>query len=106
LKPARLHSAAERELEDAEEWYERERPGLGSEFVAEVEAALLRVCTTPKAFVCVADLPPQLSEIRRAHLHRFPYHLVYFVHDDAVRILAVAHNHRRPGYWLGRIGEA
>ena len=33
----------------------------------------------------------------------FPYDLVYIVHGDVVSILAVAHHHRRPGYWRERL---
>jgi len=33
----------------------------------------------------------------------FPYDVVYMVHDDVVSVLAVAHHHRRPGYWRERL---
>jgi plasmid stabilization system protein ParE len=36
-------------------------------------------------------------------LSRFPYHIYYrLLESDDLRILAVAHNHRRPEYWGGR----
>jgi hypothetical protein len=35
-------------------------------------------------------------------MRRFPYSLIYTVIGDEVRILAVAHHSRRPGYWRGR----
>jgi hypothetical protein len=42
-------------------------------------------------------------DVRRALLARFPYALVFLILEEGVRILAVAHAKRRPGYWLGRV---
>jgi hypothetical protein len=41
--------------------------------------------------------------IRRAPLHRFPLSIVYREKSGAFQILAVAHDRRRPYYWLGRL---
>lgn len=35
-------------------------------------------------------------------VHRFPVSLVYRVQGDMVRVIAVAAQRRRPGYWHGR----
>jgi toxin ParE1/3/4 len=35
-------------------------------------------------------------------LRRFPFSLLYRIEGDEVRISAVAHHSRRPGYWRGR----
>jgi toxin ParE1/3/4 len=35
-------------------------------------------------------------------MKRFPYWLVYMVSEDEIRVLAVAHHSRRPGYWKER----
>lgn len=35
---------------------------------------------------------------------RFPYHLVYLLEADLIHIIAVAHDHRRPGFWRDRQG--
>lgn len=37
---------------------------------------------------------------RRFPLERFPYHLVWVVTDDEVYVVAFAHDHQKPGYWL------
>lgn len=39
---------------------------------------------------------------RRWLLTRFPYSLIYTIAGDEIRVLAVAHYSRRPGYWRGR----
>lgn len=41
--------------------------------------------------------------IRRRAVRRFPYHLIYLELPDRLQILAVAHDRRRPGYWVGRV---
>jgi plasmid stabilization system protein ParE len=56
----------------------------------------------PRLFPRLQDVGATL-EIRRALLARFPYALVFLVREDEVRVLAVAHAKRRPGYWLSRV---
>ena len=41
--------------------------------------------------------------IRQAHLRTYPYRIVFIETPDSIRVLAVAHTSRRPGYWLGRV---
>lgn len=44
------------------------------------------------------------GEARKASLKRFPYAVVYWMDDDTLRIIAIMHLHREPGYWHGRVG--
>ena len=39
---------------------------------------------------------------RRYVMRHFPYALIYVVSGEEIRILAVAHHGRRPGYWRSR----
>lgn len=39
---------------------------------------------------------------RRFPLRRFPYSIVYQIKPDLLRIVAVAHQSRRPVYWADR----
>jgi plasmid stabilization system protein ParE len=90
------------ELAAAVLWYEARRQGLGTEFLDEVQATLPLVAERPRSFPRLQDVDATL-EIRRALLARFPYALVFLVREDEVRVLAVAHAKRRPGYWLSRV---
>lgn len=36
---------------------------------------------------------------------RFPYRVVYLVHEDELVIVAYAHDRREPGYWDRRMGQ-
>lgn len=92
----RLHQDALRELNDAAGYYDHESAGLGSVFVDEVEAGFARIRMHPDA------APEVASGVRKLALARFPYSLVYESREDSVRILAVAHQRRRPHYWRGR----
>jgi len=41
--------------------------------------------------------------VRRCRLRRFPYGLIYHADEVGVLLIAVAHTHRRPGYWSERL---
>lgn len=88
--------AAQREFDDARRFYESQLPGLGDAFQDEVRAGLRRIGTWPLAF------PAERGTIRRALLSRFPYKLIFAVEPDHIYLIAVAHQHRRPGYWTNR----
>lgn len=92
----RFDAAAERELNEAVDFYDLESPGLGDVFLAEVEHALTQVETFPEA------AEPLRDRLRRRLLNTFPYALLYSLRTDEVRILAVAHQRRRPFYWEDR----
>jgi plasmid stabilization system protein ParE len=92
----RFDAAAERELNEAVDFYDLESPGLGDVLLAEVEHALAQVEAFPEA------AQPLRDGVRRRLLHTFPYALLYSLRTDEVRILAVAHQRRRPFYWEDR----
>lgn len=46
--------------------------------------------------------PVERGDIRRVVLSRFAYKLLYSVEADCIYIIAVAHLHREPAYWVGR----
>ena len=103
MTPVRFAPEVSDELAEAVLWYEARRPGLGSEFLDEVQAILPLIGTGPRSFPRLQDVDERL-EIRRALLARFPYALVFLVREDELRVLAVAHAKRRPEYWLTRVG--
>jgi hypothetical protein len=91
------------ELAEAAEWYEERRSGLGDELLAEIDRMTREIAFRPASFPFVLDAPPELG-IRRALLKRFPFALVFLQKSSGdLRILAVAHAKRRPGYWLWRV---
>jgi plasmid stabilization system protein ParE len=92
-----FNELAERELNDAAQYYERQRTGLGAAFIAEVVRSTEAIVEHPEAS------PIVLGTIRRMLCQRFPYGLLYTVAHNELRILAVMNLKRRPGYWIGRV---
>lgn len=93
----RFAEAANNELNDAIDWYERQQAGLGVRFRRDVREAALRIAGAPLLF------PIEFDEVRRYVMHRFSYTLRYVLRKDEVWILAVSHQHRRPDYWVARV---
>jgi plasmid stabilization system protein ParE len=97
----RFHPAARQELDSAVERYDQELPGLGLDFLDAVEHSIHSIVERPAAWQC-ADTLVAGQEIRRFVMARFPFSIVYYVADDVVRIVAVAHGRKKPGYWRSR----
>lgn len=98
----RFEDEAEAEYRAAGRWYEERRVGLGLEFPDAVDATIDQIVRLPRAGAPVRRLPPDLL-VRRAPVKRFPYYVVYLEAETTIRILAVAHERRKPGYWKSRL---
>lgn len=88
---------AEQEFREATRYYEREAPGIGIAFAAEVRKAVRSICENPCSAASVG------GGIRKSVLNHFPYNILYSVEPDLIVIIAVAHQKRRPTYWRTRI---
>jgi len=95
-----LHPAAEVEFQHAAQWYERRVSGLGAEFTAAVEAAILRIESSPRQFTKLEYCDG--NDVRRALVNRFPYKVIYRIDADRILVLAISHTNRRPAYWRRR----
>jgi len=98
----RFEAEADAEYRSAGRWYEEQRPGLGTEFLDAVDAAIDFAIGFPRAGTPVPGVPVGLA-VRTVPVRRFPYRVVYLLTESSVRILAVAHDRRRPGYWTDRL---
>lgn len=88
---------AEQEVEDAVNWYNYQAAGIGDEFLDELDRAVRRASSFPKSCTEIE------SGLRRCLLARFPYGLIYGLENETVIVIAVAHLHRKPKYWIDRI---
>lgn len=95
-KPVRFLSAAELEYAATTNWYLERSEAAAAQFVEEVQHALEKIAAAPGRW------PPAKYGTRRFLLHRFPFSVVYRELPDVIQIVAVAHCHRRPGYWKER----
>ena len=92
-----LHPEAQEDLREAAEFY-REQAGssLPQSLFSEFEHSVNLLLQHPGLGI------QRLRGRRRFALRRFPFSLIYIVVGDQLRILAVAHHSRRPGYWRNR----
>jgi plasmid stabilization system protein ParE len=98
----RFEDEADAEYREAGRWYDVRQPGLGLQFFDEVDAAICRIVDLPRLGARVPRTPRDLP-VRRLAGHRFPYHVIYVEPPGELRILAIAHDRRKPGYWRTRL---
>lgn len=93
----RLLEPAEQELDEAIAYYNAQVAGLGDAFLLE----------TLRVFDLIRQYPdawhPLGANTRRCRMSRFPYAVVYVREPEALLVVAVAHMHRKPGYWRDRL---
>lgn len=92
-----FHPDADAEFDQAVAYYEARQSGLGIELADEVLVTIARILDHPKAG------SPFSKNTWRCLTKRFPYGIIYQIHEGTVRIIAVAHLSRRPGYWENRV---
>jgi hypothetical protein len=84
------------ELDDAIEYYNFQSCGLGNKFFDEVLLNINWIQKFPDAW-------PKYSEhTYKINLKKFPYSLIFSKKRNSIYIIAVAHHHRKPEYWVNR----
>ncbi len=87
-----LEEATE-ELIEAALWYEAKEPGLGVRFRDEITHVVHRIAEAPFLW------RERSGGYRRVNCPVFPYYIPYFIRGEKIIIAAIAHEHRKPGYW-------
>jgi plasmid stabilization system protein ParE len=85
------------EAEGAARWYAERSSHAAARFSEELDAAEAAIAAFPDAW------PLFDHGTRRYLLRRFPFSIVYDIQPEHILIVAVAHAHRRPGYWRPRL---
>lgn len=93
----RILEIAQLEFNEAKEFYEIEQAGLGVKFEEKIKQSLLHIQQYPQAW------PPERKETRKYLVHKFPYKIVYSIQNKEIVVIAFAHLHRKPNYWVDRI---
>lgn len=92
-----LAPEAQRELVEGALFYAREGSAeLAQSFISEFERAAALLGDSPGLGAVWR------GRTRRFPLRRFPYSIVYYLRESELRILCVAHQRRKPGFWRGR----
>lgn len=90
------HQDAARELQEIARYYDRELPGLGLDFLEEIGRVEKLISENTKIGAVF------LEPFRSFPIQRFPFSIYYKLLDNEVSIFAIAHQYRKPGYWLER----
>ena len=90
---------AEEEMNSSAQYYNQLTPGLGLDFLEEIEKSLQLIEKSPERW------PYYEHNIHKFNTRRFPFSLFYVFEKetDKIIIIAVAHQKRKPGYWKQRI---
>ena len=91
-----FHPAARAEALAAYDWYAERNNVAADSFQTELENAGRMIERDPKLYA------RYLHDTRRYLLKHFPFFIIYRVRSDQIEIIAVAHQRRRPGYWMDR----
>ena len=93
----RFLTLAQHEVDDAVVWFDERQEGKGLEFLNALDRSVRLIKAYPHA-------SPEIEpEIRRCLFANFPYAVIYGVDSETIVVLAVAHTHRQPRYWIDRL---
>jgi plasmid stabilization system protein ParE len=93
----RFFKEAAAEIEHERGWYRDRSHVAEASFLRELEHAFEAVAQNPDTW------PHYLGGTRRYVFPKFPFSLVYFVESGSFYVVALAAEHRPPGYWLERL---
>lgn len=92
-----LHPQVYSDIDKIMEYYERiATPELADEFYAELRHFMIEAAQRPEIYSI------RERDIRRVNLNRFPYHFLFRVVGDVVRILVVRHHSRHRSIGIRR----
>ncbi len=95
--PLVFHPDVEGEVDQAYGWYERQRAGLGEDFLIAIEDIFRQVQALPLGH------PAIYRNVRRAAPQRFPYGVFYRVHADRIEVVSVQHSRQDARRWKSRL---
>ena len=92
-----LHPKVHSDVHTIMEYYERVAGSeLADDFYSELRRFMVEATERPESFSI------RERDLRRVNLHRFPYHFLFRIVGDAVRILVVRHHRRHPSVGIRR----
>jgi plasmid stabilization system protein ParE len=91
------HPLVKRDVAEALKYYTDISARLADEFQTEVREIISQAADNPLRF------HPTQRGFRRANLRRFPYHILYEVRSDCLRVMHVRHHKRHPDYGMERV---
>lgn len=89
-------SLVDSDLAKARDWYDEQRPGLGGEFLDDVDRTLEKIVAAPRTHAVI------YRDLRLTQLDRFPYVACYRIADSYIELIGVVHTSRHPRIWRFR----
>ena len=96
-RPVVLRGLAERDVQDARDWYESKQVGLGVKFTRRLSDTVAVIGKMPELFGVIGP------GVRAATIRRFPHIIYYSVYPDRVEVLAVLHGSQDASAWQSRV---
>ena len=84
-----LQSEAVIDIQEAFEWYEGQKSGLGLEFKTEIKEGFEKICNHQLYYSAINN------RFRRLKINRFPYLIVYELDELSVLIVAIKHTSKK-----------
>jgi plasmid stabilization system protein ParE len=92
-----LHRKVYSDIEEIMDYYgQADVPELAGEFYKELRYFMVEAAERPESFSV------RKHDLRRVNLRRFPYHFLFRIVGDKVRLLVVRHNRRHPSLGIRR----
>ena len=92
-----LHHEVYSDIDKIMDYYEQaDIPELADELYEELRHFMAEAAESPETFSI------RERDIRRVNLQRFPYHFLFRIVGDVVRILVVRHHSRHPSLGIRR----
>lgn len=80
-------------------WYEEQLPGLGAEFLLDLDQAIDRAANLPLAYESL------YGNVRRILTKRLPFAVYFILEDESIEIIAILHQQRAPDAWKSMTGR-
>lgn len=91
-----IHPGVRQDVRAALDYYDSRSTSAGDRFYKELMAALETLALDPERCHFIG------SQHRRYNFDKFPYHVIFDIQGDNVRLLVLRHHKRHPAFGLKR----
>lgn len=92
LYQLKLQIEAIEDIQQAYEWYELQKLGLGDVFIDELSRSFDRLSLHPEHYGLVNKW------IRRTKINKFPFIVAFEIENDTIIVVSVLHTSRKPKF--------
>ena len=96
MKTLTFDPAVQSDLRKAKSYYERQRRGLGRDFLSRVLDQFERIALYPLA------APVVERNVRKIGIEKFPFEIYYRLNDQEIFVFAIIHERRHQDFWKKR----